>query len=117
MCLRYVILRHDDVADPHFDLMFETAAESLLAAWRLPVWPLQQAVRIPRLGDHRRVYLDYQGPLTDQRGSVRRITEGTCRLQVRSELLWELTLLTPAPPCKMRLLAVTADVWSAAPVP
>ena len=39
--LRYVILWHDGVAEPHFDLMFETLPGSALATWRSPRWPVE----------------------------------------------------------------------------
>jgi hypothetical protein len=31
---RYVILRHEGIDQPHFDLMFEAAPGALLATWR-----------------------------------------------------------------------------------
>jgi len=111
--LRYVVLHHDGIEPPHFDLMFETAPLSPLSTWRSPAWPIEKSARLTRLGDHRRDYLTYQGPLTNVRGSVRRVAEGTCELEIRSELIWHLTFLTPAPPRRLRLLALTADLWLA----
>ncbi len=52
-----------------------------LFAFRVPVRPdiatidRFDAVRLP---DHRRLYLDYEGPLTNNRGSVRRVASGLC---------------------------------------
>ena len=79
--LRYVVLRHEGVDEPHFDLMFETAPRSDLATWRSHEWPLRMLSPIVSIQDHRREYLDYAGPLTGDRGSVDRIAAGTHRLK------------------------------------
>jgi hypothetical protein len=77
-----VVLRHSDVSDPHFDLMFETLPGSMLATWRSPEWPIEMRVQVTRLRDHRRLYLEYEGTLTDQRGSVHRVADGTCTVEI-----------------------------------
>jgi hypothetical protein len=74
--LRYVVLRHEGVDRPHFDLLFETAPGSALAAWRAQHWPVEDGEAVEPLADHRRVYLDYQGPVSGDRGVVRRVHEG-----------------------------------------
>ena len=78
--LSYVVLRHDGFGDPHYDLMFETAANSKLATWRSSQWPLQHGTILTRIGDHRREYLTYEGPLSRNRGTVARIQTGTFEL-------------------------------------
>jgi hypothetical protein len=78
--LRYVVLRHEDVPEPHYDLMFETSPGSALATWRAPQWPLETGTPIAPLCDHRPAYLDYEGPLSDNRGAVRRIASGRHRV-------------------------------------
>lgn len=63
----------------HFDLMFETAAGLLTwAVDRLPVigQPPQPALSLPL---HRAAYLDYEGPVSGDRGSVRRVQAGIYR--------------------------------------
>jgi hypothetical protein len=57
MPLRYVILHHGGIADPHFDLMFETLPGSDLATWRSQAWPIEEPTPLTRLKDHRRLYL------------------------------------------------------------
>jgi len=89
--LRYVVLRHEGVIPPHYDLMFETAAGSKLATWRSEIWPINRPVSLERLGDHRRDYLEYEGPLSGDRGFVRRVTSGTCCLQM-SKTKWRIQL-------------------------
>jgi hypothetical protein len=75
--LRYVVLHHEGLSEPHFDLMFESADDSLLATWRANEWPIHHGSVLTKLADHRRAYLDYEGPLTGDRGSVKRVTAGT----------------------------------------
>jgi hypothetical protein len=72
---RFVILEHDH---PwlHWDLMLEVG--TLLRTWRLsaPPSPAEAVVAEP-LGDHRAMYLDYEGPVSGGRGTVRRWDAGT----------------------------------------
>jgi hypothetical protein len=74
--LRYVVLRHKGYGEPHFDLMFETSTGSELLTWRSPEWPPTPTTRMTYLAAHRREYLDYEGPVSGDRGSVRRIHQG-----------------------------------------
>ena|SRR5690242_6473974 len=80
--LRFVILRHDGIETPHFDCMFETSPGSDLLSFRSPIWPLAMGTELASLGDHRRAYLDYEGPVSNNRGHVRRVLSGTCELAV-----------------------------------
>jgi len=105
--LRYVILRHENIAAPHFDLMFETTPGGLLATWRSDFWPIVQPTPLLRLGDHRRDYLTYEGPLTGNRGSVRRIEAGTFVRQTPSAAEIKVELTTGSATRKMQL---TLDV-------
>lgn len=92
--VRWVVLRHEGVADPHFDLMFETAPGSALRTYRIDRWPIDMAAGCTPLPDHRRQYLDYEGPISWNRGEVRRVAAGTC---IFAELSGELCLhLSPA---------------------
>lgn len=74
--LRYVVLHHTGVEAPHLDLMFETAPGSMLRTYRLPQWPVSEGDVATALPAHRREYLHYQGPVSNDRGSVERIAEG-----------------------------------------
>jgi hypothetical protein len=90
--LRYVILRHENIAEPHFDLMFEISEGGLLATWRSDVWPIDRPTPLLRLADHRRDYLTYEGPVSGDRGAVRRVESGrlTYRLKSQERLLLQL---------------------------
>jgi len=52
----------------------------VLLTWQLLREPIDRAsLPIParRIGDHRKAYLDYEGPLTGDRGTVRRVDSGS----------------------------------------
>ena len=78
---RFVVLRHQGVPQPHFDLMIETVPGGPLMTWRCPRWPVAQETNLTRLGEHRRDYLEFEGPLTGDRGHVHRVAEGSCELK------------------------------------
>ncbi len=73
---RFVILTHD-WPFPHWDFLAE--AGGVLRAWRLLAEPVAGAdVAAERNFDHRLFYLDYEGPLSGDRGSVLRWDAGSC---------------------------------------
>jgi hypothetical protein len=90
--LHYVVLHHKGIPEPHYDLMFETSPGSELATWRTSDWPLHHGSALARLADHRRAYLDYEGPVSGNRGTVKRITTGTYLLATNRDGLFEATL-------------------------
>jgi hypothetical protein len=94
--LRYAILWHHDIDQPHFDLLVETHPGSDLATWRSPVWPIETLVVLQRLRDHRRIYLDYEGDLSNHRGRVERIGSGNCSVTVDEGAVWRIKLLNIA---------------------
>jgi hypothetical protein len=77
---RYVILRHDTPpgsARPlHWDFMLE--AGHVLRTWALAAEPAPgQPVAAEALADHRPHYLDYEGPISGNRGTVSQWDAGT----------------------------------------
>jgi hypothetical protein len=86
---RFVILLHQTppgfARGTHWDLMFEQGA--VLRTWALAEEPridaLQAGATIDaeRLPDHRREYLDYEGPVSGDRGHVTTWDRGTFELQ------------------------------------
>ncbi|MGL6225129.1 MAG: DNA polymerase ligase N-terminal domain-containing protein [Thermoguttaceae bacterium] len=76
---RFVLLQHCTSSSAfHWDLLLEQ--ENVLTAWSLPSdfgstsADLQMIRPLP---DHRRLYLDYEGPISGNRGFVRQIDSGT----------------------------------------
>ena len=74
---RFVVLEHQ-WNGVHWDFMLE--AGDCLRTWAIDA-PITCDVELPArsLGDHRLAYLCYEGPISGQRGSVRRIAEGWFR--------------------------------------
>jgi|SRR6056297_2981155 len=63
-------------AESHYDLMFEVG--NSLRTWATPIWPLPIGQPMPatELAPHRRHYLDYEGPISANRGTVQRMAAG-----------------------------------------
>ena len=86
--LRFVLLEHDPtprashMRDPlplHWDLMLQLPGGLGLATWRLAANPLvvSEIIAAEAIGDHRIAYLDYEGEIGGDRGTVRRVDSGT----------------------------------------
>jgi DNA polymerase Ligase (LigD) len=77
---RFVILEHDFPL-LHWDLMLE--AGDALRTWRLDA-PPRSGVRMvaQAIAEHRMLYLDYEGPVSGDRGRVVRWDRGTFVEQV-----------------------------------
>lgn len=88
---RFVVLRHTDRHGVHYDLMIDQ--EDSLATWKFTDPPKglpggsQQCVRI---ADHRRVYLDYEGPISGGRGEVKQHDAGTVAVTASAGHRWEI---------------------------
>jgi hypothetical protein len=71
---RFVILEHDHPM-LHWDLMLEDGPA--LRTWRLTAVPeLGKIIPAEPSFEHRKVYLDFEGPVSGNRGTVRRWDEG-----------------------------------------
>jgi hypothetical protein len=114
--LRYVILRHDAIAEPHFDLMFESSPGSLLTTWRCDHWPIDRPTKLTRLPDHRQDYLEYEGPISGDRGNVRRVEAGVYRAHPQRDdphaADW---WLNDPPTAHLSLLSPPGHDWSIEP--
>jgi hypothetical protein len=72
---RFVLLEHDH-PHRHWDLMLE--AGPVLRTWRLAAPPAPgQVVPAEPSFDHRLLYLDYEGPISGNRGQVLQHDRGT----------------------------------------
>lgn len=84
---RYVILTHD-YPFLHWDLMLEDPSQEGLCTWRLHKEPnrencdrtCMQIIPAEQLSDHRKDYLTYEGPVSNNRGSVSQWDSGTYEL-------------------------------------
>ena len=72
---RFAILDHDHPVQ-HWDFLLE--AGDVLRAWRLASEPVcGQTIAAAALPDHRRTYLEFEGPVSGSRGRVIRWDAGT----------------------------------------
>lgn len=77
---RFVLLEHN-WNGVHWDLMLESGEA-------LRTWAIDEPIVFGRdlparaLGDHRAIYLDYEGQIAGDRGEVRRVDAGTFRVLV-----------------------------------
>ncbi len=121
-----VLLRHE-LADgtSHVDWMIapdEMDGRELLVTFRVAgrVDELTAGGRLAarRIGDHRRAYLTYEGPVSDARGTVRRLAGGVVVSWQRDPDRWhmEIDWLGPAGGLRRQTLDVTrqrpGDAWA-----
>ncbi len=82
----------------HVDWMIarDRAGRESLISFRLPrrIDELKPGQRMAaeRIADHRPVYLDYEGPVSEGRGSVRRLAWGTVVSEHRRRSSWNLVI-------------------------
>jgi hypothetical protein len=73
---RFVVLEHDSPRGLHWDFLLET--EPALTTWALATRPDSPGpIAAESLADHRIEYLEYEGPVSGDRGSVTRWDAGT----------------------------------------
>jgi hypothetical protein len=94
---RFVLLHHqmppESARLSHWDLMLERDDTGELATWALDELPQPQlATAAVRLSDHRADYLDYEGPVSGNRGTVARVDAGKYQTVAQSNTSWELQL-------------------------
>lgn len=73
--MRYAILHHTGGQGPdHYDFMLE--AEGTLKTWTVPALDWEAELPVTQNTDHRLEYLEYEGPISGERGEVRRVEGG-----------------------------------------
>lgn len=103
---RFVILYHEfplgsDRAS-HWDLMVQQ--EDKLLTWELSTQPEPgKPTSARKLADHRIEYLDYEGPVSDQRGVVTQFIAGNCTIVSEPDLAFAAQLSSPDLNCFLRI--------------
>jgi len=90
---RFVILHHLTAGGEHWDLMLEQ--EDGLLTWQMLAEPRGRdafPVDCIRISDHRKFYLDYEGPVSGGRGVVSRFDHGTYERLSADEQTWTIVL-------------------------
>ena len=96
MPTRFVILHHRLADSEHWDLMLEYG--DILLTWQLPRVPTGREslpMLARRIADHRTDYLDYEGPVSGNRGMVNRIERGLAEILERGDTLCRFILSSP----------------------
>ncbi|MCH2123321.1 MAG: hypothetical protein MK165_00905 [Pirellulaceae bacterium] len=86
---RYVILHHrmplEMTRSSHWDLMLSTGKS--LRTWALPQPPaIKDRITAEQLVNHRLEYLDYEGPVSNNRGDVNKWDAGTYEICQENDL-------------------------------
>lgn len=84
----FALLEHATVDGVHWDFLLDLGDERL-AAWRLAQHPGEQpgTIAAERIGDHRRVYLEFEGEISGGRGVVRRIDRGRAHFERNEDVI------------------------------
>ena len=107
---RFAILIHNHPF-LHWDLLFEHG--DTCRTWRLLQAPDSQATEFPaeELPDHRQIYLDYEGPVGEGRGTVVRWDSGTFVGDVGGKDEFDMTLAGQRWQGDFRLERVDGLAW------
>lgn len=90
-----VLLRHDlPDGSHHFDWMLARDDDGPLLTFRLDrdISRDTNPFEGDLLADHRRAYLEYEGDISGNRGSVVRVTKGLCSIRAQTAQVFELWL-------------------------
>jgi hypothetical protein len=105
MCMRFVILKHRGHDDLHYDLMLE--GHETLITWSCSQNPLTHpTAQCKRIADHRKAYLTYEGPVSQNRGVVEQIASGQYEALEIDESHWVVQLEGKYASVKLTLPAI-----------
>lgn len=94
--MRFVI-QHHITENEHYDIMFETEGSDTLLTWQIILSDMEllfksAAIKAERIRDHRKHYLDYEGPVKSSDGSVKIFDSGYCRTLLKENDNFEFEL-------------------------
>jgi len=113
---RYVVLRHETPPGYrqglHWDLMLEEGER--LLTWALEKEPEPgSAIAATKLPDHRLAYLDYEGPVSGERGRVTRVASGEFTWLTRDENAVAVVLHVDTQHVRLDLRRESGERWIA----
>ncbi len=109
---RFVILHHVGCERPHWDFLLEQ--DESLATWQLYHDPLAEGKEeweLFRIADHRKFYLDHEGPLSDNRGELLRVCGGTYELREQNSQAWTVRLVSAVLAGEFELRLAEGERW------
>lgn len=124
--VRFALLRHEVPDDPgrqsHWDLLLER--EDACWTWSLEKLPGPFAkqdepstVEAHRMPDHRKHYLEYEGPVSGGRGTVANVLYGTCEIEEQHAGHIVVGLEFGSNAIVIQLRHVADDVWQLSCMP
>ena len=115
MSEQFVIHIHRGYGDDHYDLMIEQG--QALATWQLPASAaaLEGPCEAMRLADHRRHYLAYEGPVSNNRGSVTVVDRGECTVLTCLDDRWVVEFHGRLLQGRRELVRLRGDRWQLRP--
>lgn len=114
---RIVVLHHQGIEQPHFDLMIQPKPGAALLTWRCATWPPGlsavegPAIELTRLRDHRSQYLDYEGPVSGDRGQVLRTFSAQCQVTVGERQIDVREFDPPQAFARLELRQESGELW------
>jgi len=110
--VRTVLLRHTlPDGSSHLDWMIEIDPGARLVTFRLAAAMGDGPFEAERIGDHRRDYLDYQGPVPGGRGEVERVVGGEVTIHAFEPDRLDLTLDWGTGPTRLAGRPADRPVW------
>ena len=95
-------------------------SDGTLATWQWPAPPEQwdsDAADCTKLPDHRSVYLDYQGPISGDRGTVTIACSGTCTVNRYDADQWNVQLTSDCLTGRVVLTHQDDSLWHGVFIP
>ncbi|OHB74218.1 MAG: hypothetical protein A2Z34_10325 [Planctomycetes bacterium RBG_16_59_8] len=80
---RFTISRHTGAGSTHYDFMIEEGES--LKTWKIATLDFSLPQSAEQNADHRKIYLDYAGDISGERGRVAIADTGTCEIERRTE--------------------------------
>lgn len=124
LALKTAIIEHTTAAGVHHDWLIEDpslidpqAPDARLWTARVAPpprhWPRLQRFDLAVIPPHRRIYLDYQGPVPGDRGRVKRLAKGSCHATLWSPHRIVMTTRLETTTLNMQLTVCSAEQWIA----
>ena len=109
---RFAILHHTGYGREHWDLLLEQ--DETLFTWQLGSCPASDQnfpIDAARIADHRKIYLDYEGPVSGARGHVTAVDRGKLTMISQDPQRIEFELEGESVAGRFVLTQVSESVW------